>query len=127
AEELQIALHLTRGEGFRSPFNDSSTAPLTSWSAPAYPFLGSVVFRLTGTLTPRATLVLHLINIFAFAASGAGLFLLGTCVFGRLPGVMAAVFFFAHPMFLRLTSHLWEHYLALALFIWVAIAAVKIH
>src|SRR5215218_4204787 len=44
-EEPEIAMHVAAGHGFRSPFDRSLNAPMTSWSPPLYVYLMAGVFK----------------------------------------------------------------------------------
>lgn len=122
-EEPNIGRHLARGEGFLSPYDLTATAPPTSWSPPVYPFTIGVVYRVLGVDSSAASLTLSALNALCFGAVGAGLVVLGRCLFWPPVGYVAAALFYVHPMFLRATGKFWDAYPALAIFIWLIIAA----
>ncbi|MGA2442631.1 MAG: hypothetical protein ABSH08_16880 [Tepidisphaeraceae bacterium] len=123
AEENNIAIHLARGEGFVSPMDPSPHAAPTSWSPPVYPYLMATVYRLWGIRTPAAITALMAFNAACFGAVVAGVCILGRIYFSSAAGWLAAGLLAIHPSFLFFVGDYWDTYLALALFVWILIAA----
>jgi 4-amino-4-deoxy-L-arabinose transferase-like glycosyltransferase len=119
SEEDHIARHLARGDGFLSPFDDSTRAPPTSWCPPVYPFVISFAYRFFDQRTQAVASAIVLFNILCRAACAAALFVLGTQFSNRNVGLIAAGLFLVHPMFLHVVDSLWDNYLALAMFLWL--------
>jgi hypothetical protein len=125
AEENNIAIHLARGEGFGSPMDSSVHPAPTSWSPPIYPYLMATVYRLWGIRTPAAITALMAINAACFGAVVAGVCVLGRTHFSSAAGWVTAGLLAIHPSFLFFVGDYWDTYLALALFIWILIAAER--
>jgi hypothetical protein len=125
AEENNIAIHLARGEGFSSPMDRSPHAAPTSWSPPVYPYLMASVYRLWGIGTPTAITALMAFNAACFGAVVAGVCILGRIYFSSAAGWLAAGLLAIHPSFLFFVGDYWDTYLALAVFIWIWIAAER--
>jgi len=125
AEENNIAIHLARGEGFTSPMDPSPHAAPTSWSPPVYPYLMATVYRLCGIRTPTAITALMAFNAVCFGAVVAGVGILGRIYFSSAAGWVAAGLLAIHPSFLFFVGDYWDTYLALALFVWILIAAER--
>jgi hypothetical protein len=123
AEENNIAIHLARGEGFVSPMDPSPHAVPTSWSPPVYPYLMAAVYRLWGIRTPAAITALMAFNAACFGAVVAGVRILGRIHFSAAAGWLAAGLLAIHPSFLFFVGDYWDTYLALAIFVWILIAA----
>jgi hypothetical protein len=123
AEENNIAIHLARGEGFSSPMDPSPQAAPTSWSPPVYPYLMATVYRLWGIRTPAAITALMAFNSACLGAVVAGVGIFGRINFSSVAGWLAAGLLAIHPSFLFFVGDYWDMYLALALFIWILIAA----
>ncbi|MGE5608228.1 MAG: ArnT family glycosyltransferase [Bacillota bacterium] len=125
-EEPYIGQHLALGHGFLTPYDPSPTASPTSWSPPIYPFILAGVYRVLGINTPATALALGLLNATCFGLVGAGLALLGRSLFWPAVGYLAAAGFYLHPMFLHAVGVRWDHYVALALFVWLINAALAL-
>jgi 4-amino-4-deoxy-L-arabinose transferase-like glycosyltransferase len=122
-EEKVIAEHLARGEGFRSPFDTTAAAPLTSWSPPVYPFLISLAYRVFGFDSPGAPLAMSLFNTLCFALAAAALVLIARVYLPAAAGVIAVALFCLHPSLTRFVTDSWDGLLSLALFL-LAVALV---
>ncbi len=122
-EESAIACHLAAGHGFLSPGDPSPTASPTSWSPPIYPMLMAGVYKVVGTETRHAQLVLLAIQSLSFAAAVAGLAVLGRRLFCARVGAIAAGLLLLQPMFLAYLSFYWDHFPTLAAFLWLLVAA----
>ena len=125
SEELYIAAHLARGEGYRSPFSSSPDAPPTSWCPPIYPACIACIDRLGGINSSRTTAMLLLFGVFIRTATALGVFELGRLLFGPRAGACAAILLMLHPLFYLMIGYYWDNYLALAIFLWLTIAAVR--
>jgi hypothetical protein len=119
-EEKVIAEHLARGEGFRSPFDTTALAPLTSWSPPVYPFVISLAYRIFGFDSPGAPLALCLFNTLCFALAAAALLLLARVYLPVAGGAIAAALFCLHPSLTKFVTDSWDGLLSLALFLLAA-------
>lgn len=126
SEEDHIARHLAHNDGYLSPFDDSAQAPPTSWCPPVYPWLMSLAYRAFGFDTQGALTAVALFNIFCRAACAAALFVLGRQLFDRNVGVIAALIFLMHPMFLHVVDSVWDNYLALTMFLWLLCWAIRL-
>lgn len=127
AEENNIAVHLVLGHGFRSPLNLSASAPPSAWSAPIYPLIIATAYRLYGIRTPAAVTLLMLVNAACFGAAAAAIYALGRNRFhAHAPGLLAALLFAAHPLFLFYAADFWDGMLSLAMFLWVTVGALRI-
>ncbi len=118
-EEERIAIHLARGEGYLSPFDLSANAPPTSWCPPVYPIFVAAVYRLSGIRSDTSLMVLLVAQVLLRAAAAGALFQLGSRLFSRTAGVLAACLFLLHPLFLRALGFYWDNYLALSVFLWL--------
>lgn len=124
AEQTDIAVHLVRGHGYRSPFSPEPSAPFTAWSPPVYPWVLSTAFGLWGTpqrpVTVEAVRWLGWLNAAAFGvvATCAWVLLRRTWPgrWGWAGGLLAVWLLAAHPMLLRFVGDYWDGMLALALF-----------
>lgn len=125
SEELYIAAHLAQGEGYRSPFSSRPDAPPTSWCPPIYPACIACIDRLGGMNTPRITAMLLLFGVFVRTATALAAFELGRLLFGRRAGMCGAILLMLHPLFYLMIGYYWDNYLALAMFLWLTVAAVR--
>jgi hypothetical protein len=126
AEEHNLALHLVQGHGFRSPFSPSAEAPPSAFNAPLYPLIIAASYRATGIRSSASITLLMLVNALCFGASAAALFELGRGIFrDAVPGLLAALLFSLHPLFLFFAADFWDGMLSLALFLWVAVGALS--
>lgn len=121
AEEANIALHLSRGEGFRSAFDLRGSAPFTSWSPPLYPAVIAAAYQWFGVRTPAAVTALMLVNAGCFGLILAAAFRLGELLFSRAAGLIAAVLIAIHPLFLHFAGDFWDSYVALVIFLWALV------
>lgn len=121
AEEGRIAGHIARGDGFLSPYDASPHAPPTCLNAPLYPLIVAAAYRLAGN--SYAVLVLLAINSISFAAIAAGIFRLGKMYLSSLAGCIAAALVAAHPVMLYFATDWWDSFIALAMFVWLIVAA----
>ena len=119
SEENHIARHIAHGQGFLSPFDDTASAPPTSWCPPVYPFVMSLAYRVCGDRSEAVFGVIVSFNILCRAACAAALFVLGKQFADRNVGALAALMFLIHPMFLHVVDSIWDNFLALAMFLWL--------
>lgn len=124
AEQTEIAVHLARGHGYRSPFSDHPEAPPTAWSPPVYPYVLSWAYRVWGTpqrpVTVEAVRALGWLHAAALGGVAACAYVLvrrsfAGCV-GVAGGLLAAAGVATHPMLLRFVGDYWDGMLALAMF-----------
>jgi 4-amino-4-deoxy-L-arabinose transferase-like glycosyltransferase len=125
-EEPEIARHVAMGHGFRSPFDRSPDAPMTSWSPPLYVYLMAGVFKVFGVWSPQSAAVLTTLNAICYGACAAGLYVLGRRLLLPSAGLVAAGLFMLGPHFMRWVSLIWDTYVALALFVWLLVWGVSI-
>jgi hypothetical protein len=125
SEEEHIGIHIAAGEGFLSPFSSGPTAPPTSWCPPVYPMFVGAVYRTLGVRAPAAVSAIIIFNMLCRAASGVALFWLGRRIFRPSIGVLAAGLFLLNPIFLNAAVICWDNSLALAIFLWLLVAAIS--
>lgn len=124
AEQTDIAIHLMRGHGFRSPFSESSEAPPSAWSPPVYPVVLAAAYGVWGSpdrpVTVEAVRWLGWLNAAALGVvAGCGYVLVRRGFAERaavVGGGLAAVGLAAHPMVLRFVGDYWDGMLSLAMF-----------
>lgn len=121
AEEARIAGHIARGDGFLSPYDASRRAPPTALNAPLYPAIIAAAYRVAGN--SHAVLVLLALNSISFAAIAAGVYRLGKLYLSPLAGWLGAALVTAHPMMLYFATDWWDSFVALAIFVWLLVAA----
>ena len=76
----RIAASLAQGQGFSNPFQ-AITGP-TAWEPPLYPFLVSLVFRITGVYTAASSIILLAFNSLFSALTIVPVFYLARRSFG---------------------------------------------
>ncbi len=125
-EQELIAAHLAQGHGFRSPMDPSPEAPATSYSAPLYPWLVSLVYRAAGVHSDASRTILIAFNALCFAAIAAGAYMIGQLLFGRAAGGWAAALMSVNLIYLQQARFVWDRLPAIALFAWLIVAAIVI-
>jgi 4-amino-4-deoxy-L-arabinose transferase-like glycosyltransferase len=126
SEEEHIAIHLAHGDGFLSPFDMKPTAAPTSWCPPIYPLLAGAIYRILGVRTWASALTILIFNFACRAAAAAALFRLGSRLFNRATGLLAAAILLSHPIFLNAALFCWDNNLALAMFLWLLVVAIEL-
>jgi len=127
AEEANIAWHIALGHGFRSPMDASPAAPASAWSAPLYPAVIAAAYRTFGVSSPAAVTALMLLNAVFFGIIVVGTERLATRIFGsQVPGLLAAALLAIHPLFLFYMADFWDGFMSLAIFVWLAVAAMRL-
>ena len=94
-ETGRVARALAEGEGFSSPFRESSGP--TAWLMPAYPALLAVIFLTLGTYSAGSAVAILLINSIFGALTCAAVYLLAREVFGRATATVSAIAFALYP------------------------------
>jgi hypothetical protein len=106
-EAGNIAYALSRGNGFSNVFRQATGA--TAWLAPVYPFLLSLIFRVSGAFTFASFLAAALGNCLFSAAATIPLRALGSKVFSERAGVWAGWMWAVWPAgVLMPTEWIWE-------------------
>lgn len=123
-EEAKIAIHLARGDGFRSPMDDASDAPASAWSAPVYPLIIAAAYRTFGVESRSALVALLFVNAICLGLVAAAMCRLGIVVLGSIwPGGAAAALVALDPLFYA--GNFWDGLVALALFAWLLVMVVE--
>ena len=119
----RIGRALALGRGFADPF-DSQTGP-TAWEPPFYPYLIAAVFRITGTYTHSAALILLLLNSAFSALTCIPIFLIARrCFDERVAGWTGWTWALLPSVMYWSTRWVWETSLAallLALIFWLTL------
>jgi uncharacterized membrane protein YhhN len=87
-ETGSIALALSEGQGFSSPFR-SNTGP-TAWLVPIYPFLLSIIFRVLGPMNLHSFAAIVSLNIVFSTLTCIPIFYIGQRLGGRAVADLAA-------------------------------------
>jgi 4-amino-4-deoxy-L-arabinose transferase-like glycosyltransferase len=127
-EVCSIAEHIVHGQGFSSPFYQT-TGP-TAWIAPVYPYLAALVFRVFGIYSVASAIVLLGIQCLIAATTGVLIHALARRTVGVQVGLWAAWIWAFSPIFFRWTvSWIWDFtasaFLLCAIFIVTLDAAEK--
>jgi 4-amino-4-deoxy-L-arabinose transferase-like glycosyltransferase len=125
-EEPKIATHIASGHGFLTPLDDAPSAIPTSWCAPIYPYVMAGAYRAFGIETTASLNAMLALNALCHAAVAVAACVLGTWLFSRATGLIAGIVVALHPVFLFRTIFYWDTLLALAIFVWLVVAAVWI-
>jgi hypothetical protein len=126
AEQANIARHLVLGHGFRSPMDAAPDAPPSAWSPPMYPLVIATVYRLFGMASQPAVVVLLLLNALFFAIIVTATVQLSIRSFqSPIPGLIAAGLLAIHPAFRVAVGDFWDGLMALAIFAWLTVAALR--
>jgi 4-amino-4-deoxy-L-arabinose transferase-like glycosyltransferase len=106
-EVMSIAAHLARGQGFSSPFYQD-TGP-TTWVAPLYPMIVSIVYKLFGNFSAVSSLVVIGLQCAMAGVTGVAIHALGKRTFGQREALWAASIWTVSPFFFRwATSWIWD-------------------
>lgn len=95
-EVASVAVSLTSGEGFASPYWQA-TGP-TALVPPVYPVLLSGLFHIFGTHTAAAGWAALALNVLLSTATGAAIYGLGTEMSGRKVGLMGCLLWALYPL-----------------------------
>jgi len=126
AEEANLAWHITKGYGFRSPFLPARFAPLSAWSPPLYPLVIAATWRSLGIGAPAAVTVLMVINAAFFGLIVAAAVSVSRSLFqARGPGLLAALWLAIHPSFLFGMGDFWDGFMSLAMFSWLCAGTLR--
>lgn len=87
-ETGSVALALSHGEGFSSPFRNN-TGP-TAWLVPVYPLLLSVIFRMFGPMNLHSFAAIVSLNIVFSTLASIPIFYIGQRLGGRAVASLAA-------------------------------------
>ncbi|HJT70055.1 MAG TPA: glycosyltransferase family 39 protein [Terriglobales bacterium] len=119
----RIGRALATGHGFADPFG-AQTGP-TAWEPPLYPYLISVVFKLTGVYTHASAFILLTINSCFSAFTAIPIFLIGKTCFSEKVAVWSAWGWALLPTVMYWGARwVWETSLAallLSLIFWLAL------
>jgi hypothetical protein len=124
SEEERIGFHLANGDGFLSPFAPGPAAPPTSWCPPIYPGFIALVYHTLGPRSPAAVLAILGFNLLCRAAAAVAVLRLGEQFFSLAAGLLAAGIFLLNPIFWNAALSPWDNSLALAMFLWLLVAAI---
>ena len=94
-EMSAIGFSLAVGHGFGSPWG-GLTGP-TAWTAPLYPFLVALIFRIFGVLTPAAALALFTFNSIFSALTSWTIYRIGCRVFNDKVGAWSGWIWALYP------------------------------
>jgi hypothetical protein len=123
-EEAKIAIHLANGDGFRSPVDDRRDAKPSAWSAPVYPAIIGLTYRMLGVESGPALTLLVVVNAMCVGLIAAAMCRLGVLIFGSAwPGVAAAALIAVDPLFYA--GNFWDGLAALALFAMLLVLVVQ--
>jgi 4-amino-4-deoxy-L-arabinose transferase-like glycosyltransferase len=91
----RIAYSLVSGRGFSSPFG-GDTGP-SAWTAPVYPWIVWLAFRVFGTYSHTASFALLAFNSFCAAATSWSIYLTARRVFGETVAIWSGWFWALFP------------------------------
>jgi 4-amino-4-deoxy-L-arabinose transferase-like glycosyltransferase len=94
-EAGRIARSLALGQGFSSPLIEPSGP--TAFLPPGYPLVLSGIFRLFGIYTARSAIAAYLLNCIFSSLTCIMLYHLGTRIFNRATGLLAAACLAVYP------------------------------
>lgn len=106
-ENMSIAAHLARGQGFSSPFGVDSGP--TAWIAPGYPLLIFAVFKLFGVYSKLSIQVILGLQCAMAAATAIAIYALGKRTIGERLALWSAWIWAVSPFFFRWpTTWIWD-------------------
>jgi len=126
AEEANLAWHIAKGYGFRSPFLPSRGAPLSAWSPPLYPLVIAATWKIFGIGSTAAVTALMAVNAAFFGLIVAAAAIVAKSLFRSWgPGMLAGLLLAIHPSFLFGMGDFWDGFMSLAMFTWLCVAALQ--
>jgi 4-amino-4-deoxy-L-arabinose transferase-like glycosyltransferase len=124
-ETTNIAMSITGGHGFHSPFNGVDTGP-TSWIAPAYPYFVAFVFRFFGVLSKTSIIIILVVQSVFSALTIIPILGIAERTVGRRAGLWAAWMWCLFPWFSKWSvTWVWDISLSAllgSLLLWFALA-----
>jgi len=106
-EMANIGRSLAQGHGFASPF--SGTTGPSAWTAPVYPWLIALTFRIFGVNSHAAALALLTLNSLFAALTCWSLYLIALRVFGETVAVWTGWIWVIHPSSIYFSAvWIWE-------------------
>lgn len=126
-EISNIAVSLAGGHGFASPFPSNVSTGPTAWIPPLYPFLCSLIFRVTGGYSTAAVQAICVLNGLFSALTCIPLYWAAKKIFDRRVALVAGWTFALCPYFAKWSvTWVWETTLSALFMTWMFWAILKI-
>lgn len=126
AEEPKIAAHLASGHGYLSAMSDGPDSVPTAISPPLYPLLMAGIYLLFGVASRLSIQIMLALNVIAVGAMASAVYLLARRCLTLPAARYSAALFLMYPLAPRVAAACWDTTLAMALFLWIVVWALKL-